>query len=116
YITIEGLPEGIEYTVSEDFEDYTAELASTGVDKTTGGSVASPDADTTDMSLSTAGSVGTTEDTYMQDDAVLTFTNRKHGVIPTCIVLSAAAPVVIGVSAIGGIVYLSLRRRREDEE
>ena len=89
YITLEGLPKGATYTVSEDAEEYTA------ADGATFGTGTSANAFT---------------------DNKTGFTNTKDGTIPTGVILSIAGPAVLGIAVVGGIVYMTLKRKKEEEQ
>ena len=98
-INILGLADGTSYTIEETPEDYVASADVTG--------------DTTDV---------TDEDKKVSDkgltaDTKVDFTNDRSGTIPTGVILSVAAPVVIGLAVLGGIVFLVIRnKKRESEE
>lgn len=99
YITLEGLPKGATYTVSEDAEEYTA------ADGATLGTAP-------DTNAFTDNKTGKIED----KDVKTGFTNTKDGTIPTGVILSIAGPAVLGIAVVGGIVYMTLKRKKEEEQ
>lgn len=125
YITVTGLPTGIGYTVTEASEDYkatytvrakkddnttaldnyTGETPDTTTGAYTGGTVITKPAATTGNIIAT--------DSALTKDAQVDFTNTKEGVIPTGVILSVAAPVIIGIIAAAGIIAIFMRKRRK---
>jgi len=103
YVRIEGLPTGIEYTLTEDKEEYTA---TEGTDTVWKAAAEAEEAKVYDDA--TSGTV--TKDIHTG------YTNDKRGTIPTGVILSVAAPVVIGVAVLGGIVFLFIRNKKRDAE
>ncbi len=99
YITLEGLPKGATYTVSEDAEEYTA------ADGATLGTAP----DTNAFTDAKTGDIGDV-------DVKTGFTNTKDGTIPTGVILSIAGPAVLGIAVVGGIVYMTLKRKKEEEQ
>lgn len=99
YITLEGLPKGASYTVSEDAEEYTAADGATFGTGTS--AIAFTDAK--------EGGIGAA-------DVKTGFTNTKDGTIPTGVILSIAGPAVLGIAVVGGIVYMTLKRKKEEEQ
>lgn len=99
YITLEGLPKGATYIVSEDAEEYTA------ADGATFGTGTSANAFTDNKT----GNIG-------DNDVKTGFTNTKDGTIPTGVILSIAGPAVLGIAVVGGIVYMTLKRKKEEEQ
>ena len=100
YITVQGLPDGVTYTVTETPEDYTQ---INGITTEVSGKA---DA----YSDSTTGT--------LTADIKTGFTNNKNGVIPTGVLLTIA-PFAIGLLLFGalGIFFIARRKRRvEDEE
>ncbi len=105
-ITILGLADKTSYEVKETPEDYVASAEVTGDNKK---------ADNTDITLTD----NTITDDSIENDTTAAFTNDRSGTIPTGVILSVAAPVVIGLAVLGGIVFLVIRnkkRENEDEE
>ena len=123
-ITITGIPSGLGYVITEYNEDYSPEITN-GV---TGGTYDTMNGDassTTALVLDKTNANGTVSasnnavltDTALVNDAFETFTNERKGAIPTCIVLSVAAPVGVGAVAAAGIIYLAVKgRKKKDEE
>lgn len=99
YITLVGLPKGATYTVSEAAEEYTA------ADGATFGTGTSANAFTDNKT----GNIG-------DKDVKTGFTNTKDGTIPTGVILSIAGPAVLGIAVVGGIVYMTLKRKKEEEQ
>ena len=53
----------------------------------------------------------------IEDDDVATgFTNSKDGTIPTGVILSIAGPAVVGLAVIGGLIFMIIKRKKEDSE
>ncbi|MBQ8961241.1 MAG: hypothetical protein IJ071_08535 [Ruminococcus sp.] len=98
-VKINGLPAGAKYTIVEAEEDYTPSVDNSDTKKNT-------ETDTDTASNSTG----------IDQDVTAAFTNTKSGTIPTGILLSIAAPAVIGLIAIGFIVTLLAKNRRKAEE
>ena len=99
YITLTGLPEGSDYMIEEDAEEYSSKTSEqqsfvigdkTFSDKTTGN---------------------------VSNVAILAgFTNTKDGTIPTGVILSIAAPAVVGIAVIGGLIVINAKKKKEDTE
>ena len=103
-IKITGLPDGAEYTITENFEDYTVKsIVPTGDD--TDGTATEDDDKLT----------GEFTDT-IKGDTTVTYTNEKKGVVPTGVMVSVAGPAVAGAAVLGGIITLTVRKRKEDKE
>ncbi|MBO4877535.1 MAG: hypothetical protein J5501_05995 [Ruminococcus sp.] len=99
-IAIRGLAEGTKYTIVDGKEDYKPSYATDDEKDTT--------TDKLDTAKNTAG---------IEQDVKVDFTNTRDGQIPTGIILSVAAPAVIGIITLAGISVLVYRnRRRETEE
>ncbi len=99
-IAVRGLAEGTKYTIKENKEDYSPSY------------VTNDDGDTTASKLDEA-----KNETGIEEDVQVDFTNTRNGQIPTGILLSIAAPAVIGVLTLAGIsVLIYKNRRRETEE
>ena len=108
-IAIRGLAKGTKYTITEAPEDYTpSAVATAGDDKNTG------DASGTGTAITLSNNA--MSDDYIQDDAVIDFTNTRKGTIPTGILLSVAAPAGVGIVVIGGIAYLLIKNKRRKAE
>lgn len=108
-IAIRGLAKGTKYTITEAPEDYTpSAVATAGDDKNTGDASAEGSAITLSNNAMT--------DDYIQGDAVIDFTNNRQGTIPTGILLSVAAPAIVGILVIGGIAYLIIKNKRREAE
>ena len=99
-IAIRGLAEGTKYTIVDGKEDYKPSY------------VTNDDNDATEDKLDTASNTA-----GIEEDVHVDFTNTRDGQIPTGIILSVAAPAVIGIITLAGISVLVYRnRRRETEE
>lgn len=100
-IKIQGLGKGTAYSVIETAEDYAATATVTG--------------DTTGVT-NTAGTDGTVSDTGINADTTVAYTNDRTGTIPTGVILTVAAPAVIGLGVLGLIVMLNVKKKREEAE
>lgn len=108
YVTILGLPEGCDYTVSEDAEDYTSNERITAANSSLDwNGAAGVDALGDDLT-------GT-----MDADKHTGFTNEKKGVIPTGVLLVATPVIIVALIAVAGVVFFAVRsaknRAQEDE-
>ncbi len=109
YITILGLPEGCDYTVSEDAEDYTSNEGITAANSSL------------DWNSSVAGvdALGDALTGTMNADKHTGFTNEKKGLIPTGVLLVATPVIIVALIAIAGVVFFSVRsaksKAQEDE-
>ena len=106
YITICGLGKGVSYEVAEANEDYTKtekivqNISTLNWDGTEGYDA---------LNDAVAGTIASA-------DIHTGYTNTKEGTIPTGIILSVAAPAVVGLGVAGLIVTLNVKRRREEAE
>ena len=100
YITLKGLPAGATYTVSEAAEEYT----STATD------------DENDFEIGTLTFDDAVTGHIENDDIYTGFINNKNGSIPTGVILSVAGPAVIGLAVVGGIIYMTVKRKKDDAE
>ena len=101
-IKITGLPDGAKYTITENFEDYTVKsIVPTGDDDGTATAGSGEFADT---------------ETGIKNDTTVTYTNEKKGIVPTGVMVSVAAPAVAGAVVLGGIITLTVKKRKEDNE
>ena len=109
YITILGLPEGCDYTVSEDAEDYTSNAGITAANSSLDWNGGTAGVDALDDNLR-----GT-----MDTDKHTGFTNEKKGLIPTGVLLVATPVIIVALIAIAGVVFFSVRsaksKAQEDE-
>ncbi|MBR4345942.1 MAG: hypothetical protein IKP75_03260 [Oscillospiraceae bacterium] len=116
YITVTGLPTGIGYTVTEVGEDYKVEYtAAAGTDKITADVLNTETSTYTGTDITATNQTGevSATDSLLRADAQVDFTNTKEGVIPTGVILSVAAPVIIGIIAAAGIIAIFMRKRRK---
>ena len=107
-VTINGLPEGVSYTVTEDPEDYTPTAAISAGDTKTG--------DAAEEGTAIALDGNAMSDTFMKEDTTIDYTNNRQGTIPTGILLSIAAPALIGVIVLGAIIFLVVKGKRRSTE
>lgn len=98
YVTVKGIPDHANYTVSEVAEDYKSVEGAGTIGSTT---FNDPVSETT----------GATE-----DDVHTGFTNTRDGVIPTGILLSATPWIIVGVVVIAGLAFFAIRSRRKYDE
>ncbi|MEE3492656.1 DUF7601 domain-containing protein [Ruminococcus sp.] len=99
YITVQGLPDGVTYSVTEAAEDYTQQ---NGISKDVSGK-------TYDNTDSTSGT--------LTQDIKTGFVNNKNGVIPTGVLLTVA-PFAIGLLLFGAlaIFFIARKKKRAEEE
>ncbi|MBQ5562916.1 MAG: hypothetical protein IIT39_05985, partial [Clostridia bacterium] len=113
YITIQGLAKGTVYSVTENAEDYKSTAGTETVAVAAVGNASDPDYVAEKLyDDPVSGTVAST-------DIYTGYTNDRSGTIPTGIILSVAAPVIIGLAVLGGIIFLVIRnkkRENEDEE
>lgn len=110
YITIQGLPEGASYSVTEDAEDYaqtsgiTADLSPLNWDGESGNDA-----------LADAASGNITD-----ADIHTGYTNDRSGTIPTGILTTVAGSLgVVALGAIGvtgGMIYMKKKKSEDEEE
>ncbi len=116
-IVISGIADGTMCYIAEDPEDYSpsAKISTNGATAATGvlsdNTIILP-SDTTAFT----GKMVSSEAEGINGDKVVSFINSRTGTIPTGVVVSVAAPAVIGIGAIGGVIYLAVRRKKENEE
>ena len=101
YITLDGLPKGASYEVSEEAEEYTSTVTDANDNKFTYNSIVFKD--------SNEGTIGAV-------DVATGYTNNKDGTIPTGVILSIAGPAVVGLAVIGGLIFMIIKRKKEDSE
>lgn len=97
-IKITGLPDGASYTITEYPEDYTVASVNATEDDTDGTANGAEFTDT------------------ITGDTTVTYTNDKQGVVPTGVMVSVAGPAAAGAAIVGGVILLSVKKRREDKE
>lgn len=103
-LVIKGLPDGAKYTITEDFAEYEVGA------RVTGDLDAAADAEILTTGLVSDSTTGIT------DDTTVAYTNNKEGTIPTGVILSVAAPCAAGAAVIGGIIVLSVKKKRNEAE
>ena len=103
YITVHGLAANTAYALTENAEDYTA---ANGTDKEAIAAEGETPAKLYDDAVS-----GT-----MDSDKYTGFTNDRSGTVPTGILLSIAAPAIIGILALGGIIFLLVHGKKRKSE
>ena len=120
YITVTGLPTGTVTEVGEDYKVKYEAKSGANLDNVTGDTwnTDTNAYNTGEPIVNGDGAVGTADgvsavDTNMKGDAQVDFTNTKEGVIPTGVILSVAAPVIIGIIAAAGIIAIFIRKRRK---
>ena len=99
YVTLDGLPKGAKYTVAEEAEEYTSSPAKT-----------------TSIEIGTKTFADAVTGDIEDDDVATGFTNNKDGTIPTGVILSIAGPAVVGLAVIGGLIFMIIKRKKEDSE
>lgn len=111
-VTVNGLPKGVSYNVTEVAEDYTPSTVVSG-DTTNDGDDLTVDTDNVDIA---AGNTAAVSDTNLTQDTTVAYTNDRSGTIPTGVILSIAGPAVVGLAVVGGIIFLNVKKKREDSE
>lgn len=122
-VTIQGLPNGVGYVLKEWQDDYTPTVDlkdDDGYDNLNGGAkgtaINAPMIAIDSNINANPGNTATITDTVITDNVDATFTNERKGTIPTGVILSVAAPALVGVVVVGGIVVLTVRRKRREAE
>ena len=103
-LVIKGLPDGAKYTITEDFAEYAVSA------EVSGDTDAAADTGIADNGIVSDSTTG------IKDDTEVAYTNNKEGTIPTGVILSIAAPCVIGIAVVGGIIVLSVKKKRSEAE
>lgn len=103
-LVVKGLPDGAKYTITEDFAEYAVSA------EVFGDTDAAADTGIADNGMVSDSTTG------IKDDTEVAYTNNKEGTIPTGVILSIAAPCVIGIAVVGGIIVLSVKKKRSEAE
>ena len=100
YVTILGIPAGVQYNVTEEPEEYTSKNGS--------------DHTWNDTDKYNDDTNGTIEDKNIHTG----FTNTKTGTIPTGVLLAIARPALCGAAVLGMMILLAfrIRKRRTAED
>ncbi|MBR6107073.1 MAG: hypothetical protein IKQ39_03605 [Oscillospiraceae bacterium] len=108
YITVQGVPKGASYSLTEDAEDYTSAASITAAD-----SFLNYDGREGNDALS-----GSMSDTIGDADIYMGFTNTRSGVIPTGVLLTVAGSAGVCAVGLGGALFfwIKSRRRKDDGE
>lgn len=106
YITLLGLPKGATYTVTEAAEEYTSKAAPEIKEEDT----------VKGFTIGSKTFKDVTTGTIDSADVLTGFSNEKTGTVPTGVLLSVAAPAVVGIIVIGGIAFLILKNKRREAE
>ena len=110
YVTILGLPEGYDYTITEAAEDYTSKVKIAKADSSLDWNSAEDGNDALSNDLT---------GTNVTTDIHTGFTNEKKGLIPTGVLLVATPVIIVALIAIAGVVFFAVRsaksRAQEDE-
>lgn len=107
-IKLLGLAAGTAYEITETTEDYVASVV------VAGDTIKEEETDPEKKAVGL--SENKVSDTEITADTTIAFTNNREGVIPTGVILSVAAPVVIGLAVLGGIIFLVIRNKKRDAE
>lgn len=128
FVTIQGLPNGIGYEMTEWQDDYTPTVSlkttennktydNKNGDDTNGTLINAPEIINVSNVVDDPENTAKIVDTKITNDVYATFTNTRKGVIPTGILISVAPAAIVGICVIGGIVFLIAKnKRRESEE
>ena len=98
-IVIRGLAVDTKYTITDGKEDYKASYTTTDTKDST--------AVKADVAANSAG---------IESDVSVAFTNIRQGQIPTGVILSVAAPAVLGIIVLAAIILLVVKNRRREAE
>ena len=109
-VQISGIPAGAGYSITEANEDYKPSLAITGDTQTC------DTANDSGSAIETGDDKNTYTDTYLKSDTTAAFTNDRTGTVPTGVILSIAAPCVIGVAVISGLVIMNIKKKKDESE
>ena len=110
YITVKGLAKDMTYNLTENAEDYDSAVHTDKVWKNAVGQEGDPDYAPAQTYNDDAAGTITSADIHTG------FTNIREGTIPTGVILSIAGPAIAGIAVVGGIIYFTVRRRKEDAE
>ncbi len=105
-VTLQGIPAGAKYTVTETQEDYTANVSVTET------------ADPSDAAANSDKNGITDETTGIQGNTTAAFTNTREGTIPTGILSNVALPAgIISLAvagAVGSVIYIKKKKSEEE--
>jgi hypothetical protein len=105
-VTLQGIPAGAKYTVTETQEDYTASVSVTET------------ADSSDAAANSDKNGITDETTGIQGNTTAAFTNTREGTIPTGILSNVALPAgIISLAvagAVGSVIYIKKKKSEEE--
>jgi len=105
-ITVEGLPFGTKYSVSQNKETMGEEGYSTTITST------DDDPDNDPDNFTTGGDIGGGD----PDEIKITFEDNRSGVIPTGIILSVVPGAAIVAGSAIGLIAMAAKKKDEDEE
>ena len=105
-VTLQGIPAGAKYTVTETQEDYTASVSVTET------------ADPSDAAANSDKNGITDQTTGIQGNTTAAFTNTREGTIPTGILSNVALPAgIISLAvagAVGSVIYIKKKKSEEE--
>ncbi|MBQ1903370.1 MAG: hypothetical protein II168_03290, partial [Ruminococcus sp.] len=105
-VTLQGIPAGAKYTVTETQEDYTANVSVTET------------ADPSDAAANSDKNGITDQTTGIQGNTTAAFTNTREGTIPTGILSNVALPAgIISLAvagAVGSVIYIKKKKSEEE--
>lgn len=105
-VTLQGIPAGAKYTVTETQEDYTASVSVTET------------ADPSDAAANSDKNGITDQNTGIQGNTTAAFTNTREGTIPTGILSNVALPAgIISLAvagAVGSVIYIKKKKSEEE--
>ena len=120
-LKILGLAKGTSYSINEnkntmDAESYEVTAAIAGDTKYSD----APGAEAKDITLDDDSVSGDPayrmDDTYIQDDTTVTYTNKKVGIIPTGVTLAILPGAAAALAGAAGIVVLAAKKRKKEDE
>ena len=120
-VELTGIPSGLGYVITEYQEEYTPSVALTGDNKTddaAGEGTAISGASSAPSSGAVASNTYSVTDSYLKNDATVSFTNEREGTIPTGVIAAvggALALLAVGAAGIAAGTYCLKKKKSEEE-
>ncbi len=120
-LKILGLAKGTSYSINEnkgtmDSESYEVTATIAGDTKYSDGNGAEGSDITLDDASVSGDPAYRMDDTYIQNDTTVTYTNKKVGIIPTGVTLAILPGAAAALAGAAGIVVLAAKKRKKEEE